>query len=379
MSEGTPEKVRRGIEDATKEELLTMMQRLKAHAQQATTEKQAAEESVAQLSKEKEEMKEKALVLLKRCRDLEATKAATVGDSSNSEQQLAKEQETNALLLTKIKTLNDMIETTQLQSEGLTEAFHAKVVEISTKVDEYNGLKKQFDEYKETTKIKMTEADEKLKEYKELADGKSMEVETQQMRIASLEKQLAVVSSSTSTSDAGAPVDAKAIEELKGQQKVKMDAAIVKLKEFKETIDTLRIDLSSKNTVVEELKVALDAAHHDVTKYKGAMENALPKFKELKEELEAKKSECKEWQQRVIALETTAELRSTTASASTEEIKKAQDQYLQIQAELQKQAQEHQTDLEKSEAAFKAEISSLVKVLFAFLIPMIGIDLPTLS
>ena len=158
-----------------------------------------------------------------------------------------------------------------------------------------------------------------------------------------------------------------------------MDAAIVKLKEFKETIDTLRIDLSSKNTVVEELKVALDAAHHDVTKYKGAMENALPKFKELKEELEAKKSECKEWQQRVIALETTAELRSTTASASTEEIKKAQDQYLQIQAELQKQAQEHQTDLEKSEAAFKAEISSLVKVLFAFLIPMIGIDLPTLS
>ena len=375
MSEGTPDNARRGIEDATKEQLLTMLQKLKAHAQQAISDKQVAEENLAQSIKEKEAMKEKALTMMKRCRELEtASKAATVSDSSNSEQQqLAKEQETNALLLVKIKTLNDTIESTQLQSEGLTEAFHAKVLEISTKADEYNGLKKQFDEFKETMTSKLTSAVEKLKEYKEVINSKSMEVETQQMRIAALEKQLTTTvaaSSSTSTSissDTSIGVDAtKAIEELKEKQKIQLDKAVEKLKEFKGTIDTLRIDLSSKNTLVEELKVALDAATHDATKYKGAMDNALPKFKELKEELEAKKSECKEWQQRAVTLETTVALKSTTDTTTAEEVKIAQDKVLQLQAELQKQAQVHQAELEKSEAAFKAEISSLVKVLFPY-------------
>ena len=147
-----------------------------------------------------------------------------------------------------------------------------------------------------------------------------------------------------------------------------MNAAVEKLKEFKYTIDTLRTELTSKNTLVEELNVALEDAKHDATKYKGAMENALPKFKELKEELEAKKSECKEWQQRVVALESTVELTSTTATAPADEVKNTQDKFLQVQAELQKQAQEHQADLEKSEAAFKAEISSLVKVWYCLLI-----------
>ena len=91
-----------------------------------------------------------------------------------------------------------------------------------------NGLKKQFEEFKEAAKTKFTSATEKLKEYKELADSKSMEVETQQMRIAALEKQLTTTvaaSSSTSTSissDTSIGVDAtKAIEELKEKENEK--------------------------------------------------------------------------------------------------------------------------------------------------------------
>lgn len=62
---------RRKVEDLTKEELLEMLNKLKTYSQKATEDKKNAEESYDKSIREKEELKEKAMILLKRCRDLE--------------------------------------------------------------------------------------------------------------------------------------------------------------------------------------------------------------------------------------------------------------------------------------------------------------------
>jgi putative cell wall-binding protein len=63
---------RRKVEDMSKEDLLAMLQKLKAFSQNETLEKKNAEEANAILMKEKDDIKEKALVLLKRCREAES-------------------------------------------------------------------------------------------------------------------------------------------------------------------------------------------------------------------------------------------------------------------------------------------------------------------
>jgi chromosome segregation ATPase len=75
------------------------------------------------------------------------------------------------------------------------------------------------------------------------------------------------------------------IDLLKEQNKAKMMTAIEKMRELKGHINTEK----EKVTYLEE---SLEAANRDVAKYKGAMDKALPKFRDLKAELDMKSQEA---------------------------------------------------------------------------------------
>ena len=251
----------------SKEELLTMMQRLKAHAQTSAAEKVAAEEALAKSDKEKSDLKDKAMALLKRCRDLEQQSTGNTGTTSVAEQ-LQHEKDANAQLLHKVQELNGRMEQAQTQADGLSEAYRAKVLEAAAKAEEAAALQKQLDEVKEQTRGKMAAAVEKLKELKEAADGRAAEAQAAQMRVAVLEQQLA-----SAAGPAGASVEA---EELREQHKTKMAAAVDKLREFKEACDGLKEGSAAKDRRIEELEQAAAAARHDADKYKAAMDKVLP-------------------------------------------------------------------------------------------------------
>jgi hypothetical protein len=72
MDSSSPATGRRKVEDMSKEDLIVMLQKLKALSQNATLEKNIAEEANVLIMKEKDDIKEKALVLLKRCREAES-------------------------------------------------------------------------------------------------------------------------------------------------------------------------------------------------------------------------------------------------------------------------------------------------------------------
>lgn len=81
------------------------------------------------------------------------------------------------------------------------------------------------------------------------------------------------------------------LEQMKEQSKTKMIAAIEKMKELKAGYSTKLEEVDLANTRITELEEALSNANQEVSKYRGAMEKAMPKFKELKAELDAKTME----------------------------------------------------------------------------------------
>jgi hypothetical protein len=96
----SPASGRRRIEDMSKEDLLEIIQKLKTYSQQATSDKKSAEEANAQITREKEEIREKAMALLKRCRELEgkvevfesSLSSVTVGQNDSIDQTKDKEE-----------------------------------------------------------------------------------------------------------------------------------------------------------------------------------------------------------------------------------------------------------------------------------------------
>ena len=70
-----------------------------------------------------------------------------------------------------------------------------------------------------------------------------------------------------------------------------MIAAIEKMKELKAGYSTKLEEVDLANTRITELEEALSNANQEVSKYRGAMEKAMPKFKELKAELDTKTME----------------------------------------------------------------------------------------
>ena len=78
---------------------------------------------------------------------------------------------------------------------------------------------------------------------------------------------------------------------MKEQSKTKMIAAIEKMKELKGGYTAKSEEISTANSRIAELEDALSSANQEVLKYRGAMEKAMPKFKELKAELDSKTME----------------------------------------------------------------------------------------
>ena len=81
------------------------------------------------------------------------------------------------------------------------------------------------------------------------------------------------------------------LEQMKEQSKTKMIAAIEKMKELKGSYSAKVEELNTASTRITELEEALLNASQEVLKYRGAMEKAMPKFKELKAELDTKTME----------------------------------------------------------------------------------------
>lgn len=67
-----------------------------------------------------------------------------------------------------------------------------------------------------------------------------------------------------------------------------MIAAIEKMKELKGGYTAKSEEVNTANSRIAELEDALSSANQEVLKYRGAMEKAMPKFKELKAELDSK-------------------------------------------------------------------------------------------
>ena len=80
----------------------------------------------------------------------------------------------------------------------------------------------------------------------------------------------------------------EALSLLKEQSKAKMVAAIEKMKELKASFNSKSEECSAGNIRITELEQNLLLSSQDVLKYKGAMEKALPKFRDLKIELDEK-------------------------------------------------------------------------------------------
>ena len=81
------------------------------------------------------------------------------------------------------------------------------------------------------------------------------------------------------------------LEQMKEQSKTKMIAAIEKMKELKAGYSTKLEEVDIANKRITELEEGLSNANQEVSKYRGAMEKAMPKFKELKAELDTKTTE----------------------------------------------------------------------------------------
>jgi hypothetical protein len=81
------------------------------------------------------------------------------------------------------------------------------------------------------------------------------------------------------------------LEQMKEQSKTKMIAAIEKMKELKGGYTAKSEEVNTANSRITELEEALSNASQEVLKYRGAMEKAMPKFKELKAELDSKTME----------------------------------------------------------------------------------------
>ena len=75
---------------------------------------------------------------------------------------------------------------------------------------------------------------------------------------------------------------------MKEQSKTKMIAAIEKMKELKGGYTAKSEEVNIANSRITELEETLSNANQEVLKYRGAMEKAMPKFKELKAELDSK-------------------------------------------------------------------------------------------
>jgi chromosome segregation ATPase len=80
----------------------------------------------------------------------------------------------------------------------------------------------------------------------------------------------------------------ESLELMKEQSKTKMMAAIDKMKELKGNFTAKVEEVNSGNLKISELEATITATNQEVLKYKGAMEKAMPKFRELKSELDAK-------------------------------------------------------------------------------------------
>lgn len=80
----------------------------------------------------------------------------------------------------------------------------------------------------------------------------------------------------------------ESLELMKEQSKIKMMAAIDKMKELKGNFTAKVEEVNSGNLKISELEATITATNQEVLKYKGAMEKAMPKFRELKSELDAK-------------------------------------------------------------------------------------------
>lgn len=83
----------------------------------------------------------------------------------------------------------------------------------------------------------------------------------------------------------------ESLELMKEQSKIKMMAAIDKMKELKGNFTAKVEEVNSGSQKISELEEALMLSNQEVLKYKGAMEKAMPKFRELKSELDAKMQE----------------------------------------------------------------------------------------
>ena len=70
-----------------------------------------------------------------------------------------------------------------------------------------------------------------------------------------------------------------------------MIAAIEKMKELKAGYSSKLEEVNTANSRISELEETLSRASHEVLKYRGAMEKAMPKFKELKSELDTRTME----------------------------------------------------------------------------------------
>ena len=82
------------------------------------------------------------------------------------------------------------------------------------------------------------------------------------------------------------------LELLKEQSKSKMMAAIEKMKELKGHLGSKTEEIATGVLRITELEESLLSVNQEVVKYKSAMEKAMPKFRELKVQLDAKVSEC---------------------------------------------------------------------------------------
>lgn len=80
----------------------------------------------------------------------------------------------------------------------------------------------------------------------------------------------------------------ESLELMKEQSRTKMMAAIDKMKELKGNFITKVEEVNAGSLKITDLEATLAATNQEVLKYKGAMEKAMPKFRELKSELDAK-------------------------------------------------------------------------------------------
>ena len=84
----------------------------------------------------------------------------------------------------------------------------------------------------------------------------------------------------------------ESLELLKEQSKSKMMTAIEKMKELKGHLGSKTEEIAAGVLRITELEESLLSVNQEVVKYKSAMEKAMPKFRELKVQLDAKVSEC---------------------------------------------------------------------------------------